>query len=160
MLNFKSQIFKRFLAAKFFAAFTAPALILTLVSALTLAPQAMAGEVDVVQVKADKDRSGMWSFSVSLRHDDTGWDHYADNWEVLSPNGEILAERVLAHPHVDEQPFTRSLSDIKIPNGLTYVILRGRDGVHGYGGQTMRVDLLTGKAEIIPSASTLETAEP
>jgi hypothetical protein len=44
-----------------------------------------------------------------VRHEDVGWQHYADRWEVLASGGEVLATRVLAHPHVDEQPFVRNL---------------------------------------------------
>jgi hypothetical protein len=60
---------------------------------------------------------------------------------VLDPNGKVLATRVLAHPHVDEQPFTRSQSGIAIPQGVTTVSVRAHDLVDGYGGQEVRVDL-------------------
>ncbi|MEM9262424.1 MAG: hypothetical protein AAGA22_02510 [Pseudomonadota bacterium] len=83
--------------------------------------EVLAGDVVVERVTAEKARSGLWTFSVTLRHADDGWDHYADKWEVLSPDKEILATRVLAHPHVNEQPFTRSLRGVEIPEGLTLV---------------------------------------
>lgn len=35
---------------------------------------------------------------VTLSHPDTGWDHYADGWQVTTPKGEILGTRDLAHP--------------------------------------------------------------
>ena len=31
-----------------------------------------------------------WTFSVTLRHGDTGWDDYADGWRIVSPNGDVL----------------------------------------------------------------------
>lgn len=107
--------------------------------------QAIAGEVKVLRVKATETSENLWKFSVTVRHKDKGWKHYADKWEVLSPEGKILATRVLAHPHVDEQPFTRSLSAVKIPDGLTQVIIRAHDSVHGYGDRQISVDLTTGK---------------
>lgn len=107
--------------------------------------QAIAGEVKVLRVKASETSENLWKFSVTVRHKDKGWKHYADKWEVLSPEGDIIATRVLAHPHVDEQPFTRSLSGVKIPEGLTQVIIRAHDSIHGYGDKQMRVDLTTGK---------------
>ncbi len=127
----------------------APALLCVIFTAFSLAPHAFAGEADVIKVKAQERRGNVWRFAVTLRHADEGWDHYANNWEILSPDGEIIAVRSLGHPHVDEQPFTRSLSGVKIPQALTHVIIRARDSVHGYGGQMMRVDLKTGKAEVV-----------
>jgi len=70
---------------------------------------------------------------------DTGWDRYADAWEVRTTDGDVLATRVLAHPHVDEQPFTRSLSDVEIPAGVTTVEIAARDSVVGFCGITAAV---------------------
>ncbi len=70
--------------------------------------------------------------SVTLAHPDTGWDHYADAWEVLSLEGESLGVRELAHPHVEEQPFTRSLS-VTLPGDPPWQVqIRARDSVHGW----------------------------
>ncbi len=76
-----------------------------------------------------------------VRHADEGWKHYADRWEVLSPEGELLATRVLRHPHVEEQPFTRALSGVKIPLSVEKVRIRARDSVHGYGGEEVEIEL-------------------
>lgn len=78
-------------------------------------------------VKAEARASGTgWTVSVTLRHPDTGWDHYADGWEVRAPDGMLLGERPLAHPHENEQPFTRSLSRVAIPDDLPEVLIRAR----------------------------------
>ncbi|WP_179379079.1 hypothetical protein [Jannaschia marina] len=74
-----------------------------------------------------------WTFSVTVRHADTGWEHYADAWKVFAPDGTELGYRPLAHPHVEEQPFTRSQSGIVIPEGVTEVIVRAHDNVDGWG---------------------------
>jgi hypothetical protein len=100
-----------------------------------------AGEADVVGAKARKDSGGAYSFDVTLRHADEGWDHYADAWDVLGPDGTVLGTRVLAHPHVNEQPFTRSLSGVKVPADVTEVTIRARDKVHEYGGKEFTVTL-------------------
>ena len=102
---------------------------------------ARAGEADVVAARAEREAGGTWRFSVTLRHGDEGWEHYADAWQVLAPDGRILATRELAHPHVDEQPFTRSLGGVRLPEGLRRVTLRGRDSVHGTGGAVVHLDL-------------------
>ena len=76
---------------------------------------------------------GGWTFAVTVRHADEGWEHHADAWAILALDGTELGRRVLAHPHVDEQPFTRSGSGIAVPGGTTQVIVRAHDGVHGWG---------------------------
>ena len=55
--------------------------------------------------------------------------------EVIAPDGRVIATRVLAHPHVDEQPFTRSLAAVADSRRVPWVRLRGHDLVHGYGGR-------------------------
>ena len=45
----------------------------------------------------------------------------------------MLGERVLLHPHVDEQPFTRSLSGVTVPSGTEQVTVRAHDSVDGWG---------------------------
>ena len=86
----------------------------------------------VVAVKTVK--TGMsWRFDVTLRHADTGWNHYADGWGVYLENGTELGYRFLAHPHVNEQPFIRSLGSVKIPAGTGWVKIVPHDLVHGDG---------------------------
>ncbi len=117
------------------------AALLVLALGLALSAPLSAGEVDVVDAKARSGGDGSYRFSVTLRHDDTGWEHYADRWDVLAPDGTVLGTRILAHPHVDEQPFTRSLSGVAVPSGVREVIIRGGDLVHGYGGAELRLTL-------------------
>ncbi|MEM8571259.1 MAG: hypothetical protein AAGG56_10150 [Pseudomonadota bacterium] len=82
-----------------------------------------------------------WRFDVTVSHADEGWEHYADAWEVIGPDGQVLGTRTLFHPHVTEQPFTRSLSQVVIPDGVTQVQIRAHDSVHGWG-DPIAVDLL------------------
>ena len=101
----------------------------------------MAGTADVVSVSVTASATGQYRFTVTVRHADTGWEHYADRWEVLSSDGELLGTRTLYHPHVDEQPFTRELADVSIPVGIKAVVLRVHDSVHGFTGTTQTVRL-------------------
>lgn len=100
-----------------------------------------AGVADVVAVEKKQSSNGTWRFSVTVAHTDEGWNHYANSWQVLALDGTVLATRVLAHPHVDEQPFTRSKSGVKILENIKKVIVRAGDLVHGYSGKEMRVSL-------------------
>jgi hypothetical protein len=99
---------------------------------------AQADSPKVVAVDATKSGNS-WRFDVTLQHADVGWDHYADGWGVYLPDGTELGYRVLAHPHVNEQPFTRSLGGIEIPVGTKKVIIRPRDSVHGLGEDFVHV---------------------
>lgn len=100
---------------------------------LLLAQSAVAGTAEVVDVET-RCRGELCRFTVTVRHADTGFEHYADRFEVLDTDGNLLATRVLHHPHVDEQPFTRILPDARIPAGITRVRVRAHDLLHGHGG--------------------------
>lgn len=116
-------------------------LLAILVAASVAVPPASAGEADVESVKATRQTDGAWRFDVAVRHADAGWDHYADRWDVVAPDGTVLGTRTLLHPHDEEQPFTRSLTGVSIPDGITVVTVRAHDSVHGYGGAEVTVDL-------------------
>ena len=112
-----------------------------LICAMVLAaPPVFADAPSVVDVTATQS-GGTWRFDVTLEHPDTGWDHYADGWEVIDADGNQLGERPLAHPHVNEQPFTRSQSGIVIPDGTTQVFIRARDNVNGWYADRFAVTL-------------------
>ncbi len=98
---------------------------------------------DIKILAADFHHSGgvRWSVNVTLKHGDTGWDHYADNWRVVDDEGNILGDRVLLHPHVDEQPFTRGLGNMKVPEGTATVYIEAHDKVHGWTPSRLKVDL-------------------
>ncbi len=102
---------------------------------------AVAGEADVVKVRIAKERAGTYRFDVTVRHADAGWKHYADKWDIVTPGGKILGTRVLLHPHELEQPFTRSLSGVRVPRGVSRVTVRAHDKVHGYGGAVVTVEV-------------------
>lgn len=53
----------------------------------------------------------------------------------------VLGRRRLWHPHMDEQPFTRSLFGIAVPEGVRGVIIRAHGSVHEYGGTEIKVKL-------------------
>jgi hypothetical protein len=112
----------------------------SIVALLCLTPIAAgAGEADVLEVTAMPSGDGTWRFDVSVRHADAGWDHYANAWEVLAPDGAVLGTRTLLHPHAEEQPFTRSLTGVRIPDDVAAVTIRAHDSVHGYGGKALTV---------------------
>ena len=99
--------------------------------AVLMMVSANAGEVKIINATATQQVNDTWSISVTLQHDDTGWDHYANRWDVLDTDGNLLGSRMLLHPHINEQPFTRSLDSIEIPKSLTEVTIQANDSLHG-----------------------------
>lgn len=116
-------------------------ILLGLLAACLIGPAvALADPPDVVEVMAT--RTGeTWRFDVTILHPDTGWDHYADGWEVLDTAGNRLGFRELVHPHETEQPFTRSLSGVVVPEGTQAVQIRARCSVDGWNATTTTVAL-------------------
>ncbi len=105
-------------------------------------------DANVLFVEATLRDDETWTFSVTVEHDDTGWEDYADGWDVVLPDGTIVKPdpdspftRLLLHPHENEQPFTRSQSGILIPAAVESVTVRAHDIVDGYGGKEVVVDL-------------------
>ncbi len=108
-------------------------LALVLAVLLTAGP-AGAGDAVVEAARLTAQADGRFRIDVTVRHADTGWDHYADAWSVTGPGGEpVYGTRTLLHPHVNEQPFTRSLSGVALPDGVTQVFVIAHDSVHGPG---------------------------
>ena len=104
-------------------------------------PGSVSGCADVVAAVAQVQPDGNYSFEVTIRSADTGWDKYADLWEVRNADGVVLGTRELLHPHVDEQPFTRSLDGVEVPGDLTSVVVAAHDSVEGFCGETVAVEL-------------------
>ena len=115
-------------------------------------PTPVKANADVIYVKAILESSSTWTFHVTVQHPDTGWEDYVDGWDVLLPDGTVVKPdpdspftRLLLHPHVKEQPFTRSQRNIVIPPDVTQVTVRAHDLIDGFGGRQIVVDLIADK---------------
>ncbi|MCG6872427.1 MAG: hypothetical protein LJE84_09070 [Gammaproteobacteria bacterium] len=108
---------------------------------LILATPVHAGKADVVAATVDCNPARVCRFDATIRHADSGWQHYADRFEILAPDGTVLGKRTLHHPHVDEQPFTRSLGGVNVPADVLRVRVRAGDSEHGFGGRTAEVEI-------------------
>ncbi|MDJ1006680.1 MAG: hypothetical protein QNJ13_02555 [Paracoccaceae bacterium] len=105
-------------------------------------PGAATADPAVVEEVRAAEQAGSWRFDVTLSHGDTGWDDYADGWRVELEDGTVLDTRVLLHPHVEEQPFTRSLSGVAIPEDVAEVFVRASTNAEGWS-ETRVVHLLS-----------------
>ncbi len=90
--------------------------------------------VTEVRITGQRER---YTFGVTIASPDTGCDQYADWWEVLRADGTLLYRRILAHSHVDEQPFTRTGGPVAIEPTDT-VTVRAHMHPGGYGTQAIR----------------------
>lgn len=117
-------------------------------AANTQPPATNPANADVIFVRAVQTGEGVWTFHVTVEHPDSGWEDYADGWDVVLPDGRVVLPnpddpftRLLLHPHETEQPFTRSQGSIAIPPDITTVTVRAHDLVDGFGGKEVVVDL-------------------
>lgn len=89
---------------------------------------------------------------------ETGWEQYADEFRVTTTTAGttgttvLLATRPLAHPHVTEQPFTRSValsqeSLLLVDNGI--VAVSARDSINGYCGKVFWLNITSNSPIIL-----------
>ena len=99
---------------------------------------------DVVAV-AWTGSEGAWTFTVTLRSPDVDCKQYADWWELVSPEGQLVYRRILDHSHPDEQPFARSGDPVDVAQDQALVV-RGHMNGAGYGGVAFTGSMASGFA--------------
>jgi hypothetical protein len=107
---------------------------------LLLTSSVFANDVEIVKVVLTN-QNGTWRADVTLKHADAGWDHYADAWRIVDDKGNELGKRTLYHPHVNEQPFTRSLSSFHISSDKKIIFIEAHDKKHGWSTNRVRIDM-------------------
>jgi len=109
-------------------------------------------EVGATENQADDGVSGVsvsqqsgetYQFAVTIQSEETGCDRYANWWEVITEDGTLLYRRILAHSHVNEQPFTRSGGPVEIAADEV-VIVRSHLHPTGYQPQAMKGSFTSG----------------
>lgn len=110
------------------------------ISTLFFSLTAFANDVEIINVVLTK-HAGTWRADVTLKHADTGWKHYADGWRLVDSKGHEIAKRTLYHPHVNEQPFTRSESGFYIANDIKFIFVEAHDLKHGWSKDKVKIDL-------------------
>ena len=124
-------------------------------------PPDLEDKAHVISVQASGS-AGDYRFAVEIHSPDLGCEQYADWWEVIDEDGNLLYRRILAHSHVDEQPFTRSGGPVAIEPD-TVVIVRAHMNNSGYGGVSLKGSVQEGflPIELEPDfAADLEDMEP
>jgi hypothetical protein len=108
----------------------------------------VSADADVTNVYAREERDGTWTFHVSVQHPDKGFSDFADGWDLVTSSGAVLKSdpahrftKTLRHPHVEEQPFTRTVKGLRIPKGVEVLTVRAHDSLGGFGGREVLVKL-------------------
>lgn len=94
---------------------------------------------DVIAVEVATTGEGTARFDVTVSSPYDSPERYADAWRIVGPDGTEYGVRELAHDHAGEQPFTRSLDGVAIPEGVESVTVEARDSEYGWGGATVEV---------------------
>lgn len=105
---------------------------------------------------------GGYTFSVTIQSPDTGCEQYADWWDVFRPDGTLVYRRILAHSHVNEQPFTRSGAPVNVAAD-EMILVRAHMNSSGYGEQVFSGSIEQGlMIDTLDSsvAEELEVADP
>ncbi|MEL6157713.1 MAG: hypothetical protein AAGJ95_03120 [Cyanobacteria bacterium J06554_11] len=113
----------------------------------------------VTAVSINESSEGNYTFSVTVASEETGCDRYANWWEVITEDGTLLYRRILAHSHVDEQPFTRSGGPVEI-EADEVVIVRSHMYPTGYHTQAIQGSFTKGFESVtLPADFATELAE-
>lgn len=116
---------------------------------------------EIVSVTTSGDENN-YTFSVGVLSPDTGCEQYANWWEVVSENGDLIYRRILGHSHVNEQPFVRSGGIVPI-NQNEIVIIRAHMNTSGFGVKTFKGSIANGFNAFETSSSfatNLATVDP
>jgi hypothetical protein len=89
-------------------------------------------QADVLSIQVTGEDNN-YQFAVEVKSPDQGCDLYADWWEALTEEGDLIYRRILTHSHRDEQPFVRSGGPILIDSEMV-ILIRAHMHPDGYGG--------------------------
>lgn len=100
---------------------------------------------DVVAVRVAERSAGVFDFDVTISSPYDSPSRYADGFRVMGEDGRtVFGVRPLGHDHASEQPFTRDLYGVRVPDGVRQVVVQGRDQRYGWGGGS-KVVVLPGR---------------
>lgn len=105
------------------------------------APKGKKGPANVVGVAMSRNLDQTIDLRVTIRSADKGPEHFCDRFEILDPEGRVLHVERIAQPHVNEQPFSVSLTNLRLPEGLERVTFRARMRPDGASGTQRDVKL-------------------
>ncbi|MDB2606570.1 hypothetical protein N9Y48_02190 [Zobellia sp.] len=103
-----------------------------------------------------------YTLTATVKSPDTGCDQYADWWEIIDLEGNLIFRRILTHSHVNEQPFSRTGTNIPLAKN-TEIYIRVHINTLGYASEVQKGSIENGflAAELDADfAIELEKSEP
>jgi len=108
---------------------------------VTLANEDIARVADV-KVRLDSpDQPGIFHISVTIEHQDTGWDDYIEAWELVGADGKVFASRPFFEPTLETQQTVTALSGVIIPQDVKTVLVRARNYPNGVEGEPFEIEV-------------------
>lgn len=114
--------------------------ILASLLAWAMAWPVLAGPANIAMVKITGIESSM-TIEVVLKHDDDGWEHYADSVAIFTTAGEKLANVAIKRPHAGHDYISVRLNNLDLPEGTEALIIKGNCSIDGWVGQPVTVSL-------------------
>ncbi len=93
------------------------------------------GPANVVGAAMSKNIDGSWDIRATVRSKDTGPSSYADRVEILDPEGKLLHTIPVPNHHLNEQPFSVTATNVKLPTDIAHVVIRARMKPGGASGK-------------------------
>ena len=84
------------------------------------------GPANVVGAAVTRNLDGTFDLRITVRSADKGPEYYCDRIEIVDPEGKLLHTHRVAKPHPNEQPFSETLRNLRLPAELEQVTLRAR----------------------------------
>ena len=94
------------------------------------------GVAEVIDISVSG-AENQYTFSVTILSSDLGCQQYADWWEVIDLDGNLIYRRILSHSHVNEQPFTRTGGPVAI-SSTKVVYIRAHMNTTSYGNKVFK----------------------
>jgi len=116
-------------------------ILFAILTTLILPLPAYADKVEILMVKATQS-AGLWNFDVTILHPDISADHTLDRIAIFTPEEAQLVAADIPVANIGAEHVTAQINDITIPDGIEYIIIRGRCSVDGWTHDGIMIALM------------------
>jgi len=105
--------------------------LITFLIALTTALPTLADEVEIRMVQAMQS-NGLWKFEITVYHPDTGANHMYNSVAIFTPDETQIGYADVPMPSVGADHVTTQVLDVKIPEDVEYILIKGKCSDYGW----------------------------